>query len=264
MSMLCAVFMPTRPSVLAASSCCFTINFAALMNLNVKLALISIIVVPIILATSTWFFKRISKAYEAYQEQEATLSTTLQENLTGVRVVKAFARQDYEIKKFDTDNWEKYQRGKRLVRMHALFWPVSDTICGFQLVLGYFIGATMAINGEISVGTYLAYAGLIIWIIFPMRNLGRLIVQLSTGQVSFGRVMEIIKQDREPLDQGNYQPEGSIQGGLAFDQVGFEYEPGSPVLENISFSIQPGHSRGVVGLHRIGQNIAGQPAAAFL
>jgi ATP-binding cassette, subfamily B, bacterial len=225
----------------------FSINFAALLNLNVKLALVSIIVVPFILATSTWFFKRISKAYEAYQEQEATLSTTLQENLTGVRVVKAFARQDYEMKKFDTDNWEKYQRGKRLVRMHALFWPVSDTICGFQLVLGYFIGATMAINGEISVGTYLAYAGLIIWIIFPMRNLGRLIVQLSTGQVSFGRVMEIIKQEREPLDQGDYRPEGSIQGALAFDQVGFEYEPGSPVLENISFTIQPGQIVALLG-----------------
>ncbi len=225
----------------------FTINFAALMELNVRLALMSIIVVPIILATSTWFFKRISKAYEAYQEQEATLSTTLQENLSGVRVVKAFARQDYEIKKFDTDNWEKYQRGKRLVRMHALFWPVSDIICGFQLVLGYFVGATMAINGEISVGTYLAYAGLIIWIIFPMRNLGRLIVQLSTGQVSFGRVMEIIKQDREPLDKGKYQPAGSIQGGLVFNQVGFEYEPGSPVLENITFSIQPGQIVALLG-----------------
>jgi len=74
----------------------FIINFAALMFLNVKLALISVVVVPIILVTSTWFFKRVTKAYEAYQEQEAILSTTLQENLSGVRVVKAFARQDYE------------------------------------------------------------------------------------------------------------------------------------------------------------------------
>ena len=97
----------------------FVINFIALLELNVRLALISIVVVPIILVTSTWFFKRISKAYEAYQEQEATLSTTLQENLTGVRVVKAFARQEYESQKFDQDNWEKYKRGKRLVRMNS-------------------------------------------------------------------------------------------------------------------------------------------------
>jgi ATP-binding cassette, subfamily B, bacterial len=225
----------------------FTINFIAIVNLNVKLAFISVVVVPIIVVVSAWFFKRISKAYEAYQEQEAILSTTLQENLTGVRVVKAFARQDYESKKFDGDNWEKYKRGKRLVRMHALFWPITDVICGMQMLAGYLAGALMAINGEISVGTYMAYAGLIIWIIFPMRNLGRLISQLSTGQVSFGRVMEIIKQDREPLDLGDYTPSGGVQGGLQFKDIGFEYEPGSPVLEEINFAAQPGQIIALLG-----------------
>ena len=91
----------------------FVINFTAIMNLNVKLALISIIIVPIIILTSVWFFKRVTKVYEKYQEQEAILSTTLQENLAGVRVVKAFARQEYEINKFNTENWEKYIRGQK-------------------------------------------------------------------------------------------------------------------------------------------------------
>ncbi len=225
----------------------FIINFSALLFLNVKLALISIIVVPIILVTSTWFFKRVTKAYEAYQEQEAILSTTLQENLSGVRVVKAFARQDFESKKFEKDNWEKFQRGRRLLKLHSLFWPISDTICGVQMLAGYLVGALMAINGEISVGTYLAYAGLIVWLIFPMRNLGRLIVQFSTGQVSYGRVMEIIKQDREPLDLGDYQPQKNIQGALEFKDIGFEYEPGSPVLEDINFSVRPGQVVALLG-----------------
>jgi ATP-binding cassette subfamily B protein len=225
----------------------FTINFIALVNLNLKLALISIIVIPLIVLTSIWFFKRVSKAYESYQEQEATLSTTLQENLSGVRVVKAFARQEYEMKKFDQDNLEKYQRGKRLLRMHSLFWPISDTICGFQMLAGYLVGALMAINGEITIGTYLAYAGLIVYIIFPMRNLGRLIVQLSTGQVSYGRVMEIIKQDREPLDEGDHLPANGIQGSLEFNKVGFEYEPGAPVLAQINFSVKPGQVIALLG-----------------
>ena len=225
----------------------FLINFAALIFLNLKLALISVIVVPIIVTTSMWFFKRVTKAYEAYQEQEAVLSTTLQENLSGVRVVKAFARQDYESRKFEKDNWEKFQRGRRLLKLHSLFWPISDMICGAQMLTGYLVGALMAINGEISVGTYLAYAGLIVWLIFPMRSLGRLIVQFSTGQVSYGRVMEIIKQDREPLDLGDYQPESGIQGGLDFTDVGFEYEPGSPVLEKINFSVKPGQVVALLG-----------------
>ena len=226
----------------------FIINFIALVNLNLKLALVSVIVVPIIVLTSMWFFKRVSKAYEAYQQQEAILSTTLQENLTGVRVVKAFARQSYETDKFDRDNWEKFLRGRRLTFMHSTFWPVSDIICGLQMLGGYLMGALMAISGEISVGSYLAYVGLIIWIIFPMRNLGRLIVQLSTGQVSYGRVMDIIKQDREPLDEGDFQPaDGRSKGHLQFEGVGFEYESGSPVLKDISFEVYPGQAVALLG-----------------
>ena len=150
--------------------------------------------------TSIFFFKRLTKVYEQYQEQEAVVSTVLQENLSGVRVVKAFARQDYERTKFEKENWEKFVRGRRLMLMHSLFWPISDILCATQLLAGYVIGAIMAINGQITVGTYLAYAGLVVWLIWPMRNLGRLIVQTSTGMVSFGRVVDIIKEDREPLE----------------------------------------------------------------
>ena len=98
--------------------------------------------------------------------------------------------------------------------MHSLFWPISDIFCGVQLLTGYLVGAMMAINGEITIGTYLAYAGLVIWIIFPMRNLGRLIVQMSTGMVSYQRVIEIIKQDREPFDEGDTHPENGVSGDL--------------------------------------------------
>jgi ATP-binding cassette subfamily B protein len=225
----------------------FVINFTAIMELNVKLALISIIIVPIIILTSVWFFKRLTKAYEKYQEQEAVLSTTLQENLAGVRVVKAFARQEYEINKFNTENWEKYLRGRKLVTMQSFFWPVSDIVCSFQTLTGFYIAATMAISGQISLGTYLAYAGLVGWLIWPMRNLGRLIVQTSTGLVSYSRVMEIIKQKREPLTEGNYRPSQPIRGELNFDKVGFAYENNPPVLQDISFNCQPGQVIALLG-----------------
>lgn len=225
----------------------FVINFAAIMDLNLRLALISVIVVPVIILTSIWFFKRVTKAYEAYQEQEAILSTTLQENLAGVRVVKAFARQDYEINKFNNENWQKYLRGRNLLTMHSLFWPVSDIACSVQTLIGYFIAATMAINGQISVGTYLAYSGLVGWLIWPMRNLGRLIVQTSTGLVSYGRVMEIIKQKREPLTEGSYRPDKPLRGELIFDKVGFAYENNPPVLQDISFTCQSGEMIALLG-----------------
>ncbi len=171
----------------------FLINLGALFIVSWQLALLSIIVVPFIIVTSVWFFRRVNKAYEAYQAQEAVLSTTLQENLTGVRVVKAFARQDFEREKFEKVNFEKFVRGRRLLFMHALFWPLSDILCGAQMIGGFLAAGLMAINGTISVGSYLAYAGLVVWLIWPMRMLGRLIVQTSTGLVSYERVMQIIK-----------------------------------------------------------------------
>ena len=225
----------------------FTINFITLINLNVRLALYSIIVIPLILVVSMLLFKKVSTAYESYQEQEAALSTTLQENLAGVRVVKAFSRQFYEIEKFEKDNWEKFVRGKRLTLMDSLFWPFSDILCGGQMLAGYIIGAMMAINGEISVGTYLAYAGLVIYIIYPLRNLGRIIVQTSNGLVSYGRVMDILKENREPLDQGDYLPKGSLQGRFEFYDVKFEYEPGDHTLEDITFTVKPGQVVALLG-----------------
>jgi ATP-binding cassette subfamily B protein len=225
----------------------FVINFIALLILDWKLALLSVVVVPLIVVISILFFGRVSKLYEAYQEQEANLSTSLQENLSGIRVVKAFARGDYERDRFEVENSEKYRRGRQLIINHSLYWPITDVLCGFQMLFGFTIGALMAINGTITLGTYLAYAGLVIWIIWPMRNLGRLIVQMSTGLVSYERVTEIIKQKREPLSQGTYTPNQDVKGEVVFQQVGFEYDSNSPVLHDISFRCQPGQTVALLG-----------------
>ena len=225
----------------------FVVNFIALLQLNTRLALISVIGIPVIVGVSVFFFKKVSNAYEEYQEQEATLSSRLQENLTGIRVVKAFARQGYESYKFDQENWQKFKLGKKLLSIHSLFWPVSDTICGAQMLTSFFVGAIMAYNGEISIGTYVATASLVSWIIWPMRNLGRLIVQMSTGLVSYNRVAELLKQDREPLEQGEYKPERDVKGEIVFNHVFFEYEKENPVLEDISFTCNPGNVIALLG-----------------
>jgi len=226
----------------------FIINFVAIWQLSWKLALASIVVIPLILVVSLWFFKKVTKAYEKYQEQEALLSTTLQENLTGVRVVKAFARQEYEKNKFEKDNWEKFLRGKTFLKMHSLFWPLSDIACGFQMLGGFIYAAILAIHGEITVGTYPAYVGLVIWLIWPMRNLGRIIVQTSTGMVSYGRLMEIVKQEREPLTEGRVQAQGPARGEIVFDNVSFQYEEGSAdVIKDVSFRVLPGQSVALLG-----------------
>lgn len=226
----------------------FVINWAAILSLSVKLGLLSVIAIPPMLLISLWFFKKVTQAYEKYQEQEAALSTALQENLTGVRVVKAFARQDYEKGKFEKENWGKFLKGKDLLFMHSLFWPLSDIVLGLQMLGGFVFAGLMVIEGEITVGTYLAYAGLVIWLIWPIRNLGRLIVQTSTGFVSYGRLLEIIKQEREDLLEGKVRPTQPVRGEVTFENVSFRYAGGeTDVLKHISFTVRPGQSVALIG-----------------
>jgi ATP-binding cassette, subfamily B, bacterial len=243
----------------------FIINFVMVLRLNARLGLTAIIIMPFVVALSYFFFGKVTKAYEKYQEQEATLSNTLQENLSGVRVVKAFARQDHEIDKFEQENAEKYRLGRRLLIMHSLYWPFSDILCSGQTLLVMAMGAFMAMRGEITLGTYLAIIGMVVWIVWPLRNLGRLIVQVSTGLVSYQRVADIIEEEREDVDSGHSElAEHDLRGDIVFQNVNFAYEL-SPadeededdtedgdtepieVLHNISFRIKPGETVALLG-----------------
>lgn len=225
----------------------FLVNFVALLTLDVRLAFISVIVIPIIILTSLYFFVKVGKAYESFQEQEATLSNQLQENLTGVRVVKAFARQKFEIDAFDVENKEKYERGRKLTMMHSIYWPSTDLLCGVQMIAGFYIAGVMALNGAISVGMYIAYVGFVVQIIWPIRNLGRLIADISTGAVSFDRIKHIIQVDKEPLAQGTQRPD-QIRGDVAFKNLTFHYEgEEDDVLHDINFTVKAGQKIALMG-----------------
>ncbi len=254
----------------------FGINFVALLTINSRLAWISVISFPIAFAFSVYFFKKIHTAYDAHQEQEGVLSAALQENLTGVRVVKAFARQKFEIDKFEQANWEQYQRGRRLVKMHASYWPILEGLSGLQMVIVFLLGALSVIEGTMTVGDYLAFAGLVIWIIWPLQGLGRLVVQTSMGLVSYTRVADIIRQpsEEEVMAQGvgeqgsrgareinapvsglpsavilgqNGKTPPAIRGELAFSKVTFAYDVNLPILHDISFVARPGEMIALLG-----------------
>lgn len=202
----------------------FTVTFTALVLLNARLAFISIIAVPIVVAVSIYLFQKLEMRFNAYQEQDAIVSSHLQENLSGVRVVKAFARQQFEMDRFEVSNQTWYKSGIDVLNLHAIFWPSTDMICSLQMLVGYYVGATMAINGTITPGEYLAYAGLVVQIIWPIRNLGRIIAQMSTGFVAFERVSEILRQDREQLTSGSHTPTQPVDGAIRFKNVSFAYK----------------------------------------
>jgi len=225
----------------------FVVNLAALLLLNAKLALSSVVVVPAIVVVSVFFFRRVSKVYDDYQDQDAILSTMLQENLAGVRVVRAFARQDFESAKFEKENTEKYRRGRILLLMHSLFWPSSDILCASQVLAGFILGALMTIHGEITVGQYVSYTGLVVYLIWPMRDLGRLIVHASNGMVSAFRTGEILREHVEDLDAGSYRPAGPSCGEVEFRNVSLDYHGDISVLRDITFHCLPGQAVALLG-----------------
>ncbi|GAB5492638.1 MAG: ABC transporter ATP-binding protein [Phototrophicaceae bacterium] len=239
----------------------FLVNFIALLWLDVPLALFSVIVVPIVILMSLFFFHHISKAYEKFQEQDERVSTALQENLSGVRVVKAFARQEYEIERFEKENHEKYELGLSFMRLHAFYWPVTDVLTGYQMLAGFVLGGFLVMAGEgnvfatvgsvtltgISIGTFISYMAMLSWIINPLRNLGRLIVQMTTGMVSYNRLVEVFEEDWEDLGLEDEPPVKDIQGNLSFKNLNFAYREGPQVLHDISFDVQAGQTVALLG-----------------
>ncbi|VAW41852.1 Heterodimeric efflux ABC transporter, permease/ATP-binding subunit 1, partial [hydrothermal vent metagenome] len=226
----------------------FLVNFVAILTINVRLAFLSVIIIPIMVIISYFFFVKLGEAYERFQAQEATLSNRLQENLAGVRVVKAFARQRFEKDMFEVENQEKYQLGRRLTRMHAVYWPATDILSGLQMLLGYYLGAILAIDGVITVGAYLSYVGFVTQIIWPIRNLGRLIADVSMGLVSYGRILQIVRQEQEPIAVGTHRPATPLRGAVRFEKVNFTYEgEEDQVLHDISFGIEPGQVVALLG-----------------
>jgi len=231
----------------------FAFNLAAVASLNRMLALLSVVMMPLILIQAGWFFKRISVVYEQYQEQEARLSSMLQENISAIRIVRAFARHKFEITRFEKENWQKFQRGRQFLRPHSLYWPTSDILCTIQMLLIFFLGAGMAISGEISLGTHLAISSMVIWIIWPMRNLGRVVIRASSALVSYRRVTRILGEEPEDFGinrQAEPQPINQPQpmrGQVDFSGVSFEYRAGKGVLHQISFSCKPGQLIALLG-----------------
>lgn len=226
----------------------FVVNFVALVWISWRLALGSIVVIPFVLGVAVIFFRVIEKRYGDYQEQNATVTNRLQENLHGVRVVKAFAMQEHETAQFHTESKKLYDNGVELTKAHSLFWPSTDVLCGLQNLAGYVIGARMVMSGDISLGLFIASMAYIQQIIWPIRHLGRTIADFGTALVSFGRIADIIRENREPLEQGSQHPALAPSGAITFDAVGFAYEnEPKPVLEDISFSVSPGETVAVLG-----------------
>ena len=164
------------------------LSLVIMLSLDVKMTLISMIAIPIIFAFAIVFFMRVKKAFKESDEAEGRLSTVLQENLTGVRVVRAFARQDYEMDKFDVKNAEYRDLTYKLLKLLAYYWSSSDMLCMLQIGAVLVAGSYWASTGRISLGTLIVFTTYESMLLWPVRQMGRLLTDLGKTTVSLKRI----------------------------------------------------------------------------
>jgi len=225
----------------------FMLVFAAaiMFSLDVRMALIGMAVVPFIFLFSYVYFVKVKGAFKLSDEAEGSMSTTLQENLTGVRVVRAFARQKYEMERFDEKNLNFKNLTYRLIVLLAYYWSFSDLLCLIQIGAVLILGVYWSSIGAITLGTLIVfntYEGMLLW---PVRQMGRILTDLGKTLVSLERIQEILDIPREKEESYEVKPE--IEGDISFENVYFEYEKERPILKNVSFKVNKGKTIAIMG-----------------
>ncbi|MCK4516305.1 MAG: ATP-binding cassette domain-containing protein, partial [Spirochaetaceae bacterium] len=219
--------------------------YPLLFSLHVPLALLSVPIVIVIFVFSLVFFKRVQRAFKASDESEGRLSTVLQENLTGIRVIRAFARQKYEEEKFAERNKEFHDLTWKLVRIFASYWSVSDLLAMGHMCAILLAGTWFAIHGGLSIGdivVFLTVEGMLLW---PVRQLGRIIADMGKATVALGRIDEVLQEPIEYPPEPGEKPE--IVGRVVFKNVHFAYGDDREILKGISFTAEPGMTIAILG-----------------
>ena len=216
-----------------------------MISLDLRMTLISLTVVPFIFAFAIIFFWKVKKAFQEADEAEAEMTTVLQENLTGVRVVRAFANQAHELSKFEEKSSEYRKQVYRVIWLLACYWGASDFLALGQIAAVVAFGAYFTAQGTLSIGTlvvYTSYIGMLLW---PVRQMGRILTDMGKALVAVERIQAILDEPAEVLEVNHLKPE--IKGKVTFENVYFGYEPENPVLRGISFSVEPGQTVAILG-----------------
>lgn len=237
------------------------VSFAMMWSMNRKLSGIVLLFVPVIVVYSAVFYRLIARRFTDADEAEGELSTVVQENATGVRVVRAFGREQYEMERFRKKNDAFAKLWIRLGTLSGLYWGMGDLITGLQVITVIVAGALEAVNGNISVGEFIAFASYNTALVWPVRGLGRILSDMSKAGVSFERVDHIIKAEEEAYGRKEEAPLSDFD--ISFSHVSFAYEEGQKVLSDVSFHIPQGKIFGILGGTGSGKSTVTQLLARF-
>ena len=220
-------------------------SLIVMFSMNVRLSLAALIFIPVILGYTMVFLGKISSRFMAADIAEGKLTTAVQENTTGVRVVRAFGREAYEMDKFDERNEHYTGLWVRLGNVMSVFWACGDIVTSVQVMTIIILGVWQCVHGSMTVGTFMAFITYNQMMIWPVRQLGRILSDMSKSGVSVTRIKSILDEkteEEQPCD--NLKPE--IKGNIEFKHVSFSYEDVS-VLKDVSFTVKAGQKIGILG-----------------
>ena len=216
-----------------------------MFTINVKLALIAVILIPINIAYSAYGHKRMGKIFEEADVEEGKLSAVVQENLTGVRVVRAFGRELFEKERFEKQNHDYWKMWIRMDWILAWFWAIGTLLLSLQTMIVVVLGAVFAVRGEMLAGEYIAFFSYNIMLTWPIRLLGRLISGLSRSEIATDRIRYIMNSEPEKDEGKKQRPE--MTGDIVFNNVSFAYDESKEIVKDVSFRIKGGTTVGILG-----------------
>ena len=214
-------------------------------RIHVPLTLISLILIPPLFGLAFWFFHWVQKLFQETDEADGKLSAMLQESLTGVRVVRAFGRQRYESDRFTRCADDVHDKSVRISNVMAVYWSGSDALSMLQQGITLVCGCVFATRGEISAGDVLVFVSYISMLIWPIRQLGRILQDLGKAIVSAGRLYEILDAPIEADTPGAH--EAPLYEDIEFRHVGFSYDGRHEVLSDVSFKVKAGQTVAILG-----------------
>lgn len=216
-----------------------------MFSMNVKISFIAVSFFPIVILYSGYFFSKIAQHFQEADEAEGILSSVVQENLTGVRVVRAFGRESFERKRFDEKNERFAGLWIYLGKFLSLYWSIGDLITGIQILTVICMGVLFTVDGNLTVGEFIAFVSYNSSMAWPVRSLGRIISEMSKAGVSIDRIAYILDEKEEDDRPGVTKP--AINKDIVFDKVNFKYEEGAAVLKDVSFTVPAGKTFAILG-----------------
>lgn len=246
------IIISTTMMALLGNISYIVISLITLFTINLKLSLISISLLPILFIGTYLFDRSVVKVFDAFEKSEARLTSTVQENLSSYKVVRAFFKQKHEIENFEEKNMDLANKDYKIMEYFAYFWTVAEFLCFFQITLIAIFGVIMHKNGAVSIGEFTAVFAVALNMVWVVLGTGRMLSRFTRVTVAIRRFDEVLEKDSEDLDSGLVDIE--IKGAIDFDKVSFGYDEANDAIKDLSFTIDAGKTLGVLGLTGSGKS----------